>query len=209
MEAQTIEKRAKSVDEAIKAALDELGCEIDDVAIEVIEEPTKGILGFVGKKPAVIRVSLREKPEEDTRKVLEEMLHLMNIDYKIDKVEWDEGKVRINIVGKDMGLVIGRKGETLNALQAILGLIINRNREEKVRVILDVEDYRKKKEESLKALALKLSDKVKYTKKSIVMRPMSSQERRVVHTVLQGDPTITTYSTGNEPNRKVVISLKK
>lgn len=208
MEVQTIEKKGKSVDEAIKAALDELSCEIDDVIIEVIEEPSKGLLGLV-KKPAVVKVSLREKPEEDVRQVLEDLLNKMKLDYRINNVEWDEGRVRINITGKDMGLLIGRKGETLNAVQFVLGLIVNRNREERVRVVLDVEDYRKKREQSLEALALRLSDRVKKTRKSVVMRPMSSQERRIVHTALQGDPQISTYSTGDEPNRKVVISLKK
>ena len=108
-----------------------------------------------------------------------------------------------------MGLVIGRKGETLNALQYMVGLIVNRQREDRLRVILDVEDYRKKREESLEALAIRLSEKVKETRKNIVMRPMSSQERRIVHTALQGDPNITTYSIGEEPNRKLVITLKK
>ena len=208
MEVQTIEKKGKSVDEAIKAALDELSCEIDDVIIEVIEEPSKGLLGLV-KKPAVVKVSVREKPEEDVRAALEDLLNKMKLDYRINNVEWVEGRVRINITGKDMGLLIGRKGETLNAVQFVLGLIVNRNREEKVRVVLDVEDYRKKREESLEALALRLSDRVKKTRKSVVMRPMSSQERRIVHTALQGDPQISTYSMGDEPNRKVVISLKK
>lgn len=210
MEVQTIEKRGKNVDEAIKAALDELGCEIDDVSIEVVEEPTKGLLGLVGRKPAIVKVSLKKKPpEDDARKVVEELLNKMKIDYQINQVEWEANRVRINIIGKDMGLLIGRKGETLNAVQYIIGLIVNRNREEKVRVILDVEDYRKKREESLEALALRLSDKVKRTRKNVVMRPMSSQERRIVHTALQGDPQITTFSLGDEPNRKVVISLKK
>lgn len=208
MEVQTIEKKGKSVDEAIKAALDELSCEIDDVIIEVIEEPSKGLLGLV-KKPAVVKVSVREKPEEDVRHSLEDLLNKMKLDYRITNVEWEEGRVRINITGKDMGLLIGRKGETLNAVQFVLGLIVNRNREEKVRVVLDVEDYRKKREQSLEALALRLSDRVKKTRKSVVMRPMSSQERRIVHTALQGDPQISTYSMGDEPNRKVVISLKK
>ncbi len=208
MEVQTIEKKGKSVDEAIKAALDELSCEIDDVIIEVIEEPSKGLLGLV-KKPAIVKVSVREKPEEDVRAALEDLLNKMKLDYRINNVEWEEGRVRINITGKDMGLLIGRKGETLNAVQFVLGLIVNRNREEKVRVVLDVEDYRKKREESLEALALRLSDRVKKTRKSVVMRPMSSQERRIVHTALQGDPQISTYSMGDEPNRKVVISLKK
>lgn len=208
MGAQTIEKRGKSVDEAIKAALDELQCEIDDAIIEIIEEPSKGLLGLV-KKPAVVRVSRRDKPEEEVLGVLEDLLKRMKIDYQISKVEWEDGRVRINIVGKDMGLLIGRKGETLNSLQFMVGLIVNRKRPERIRVVLDVEDYRKKKEESLEALALRLSDRVKKTRKNVVMRPMSSQERRIVHTVLQGDPQVTTYSMGDEPNRKVVISLKK
>ncbi len=209
MEDRAIEKRGKSVDEAIKAALDELGCEIDDVIIEVIEEANKGILGIVGKKPAIVKVTLRDKPEEEVRKTLVDLLDKMKIDYKIERVEMDREKVRINIVGKDMGLVIGRKGETLNALQYMTSLIVNKNREEKVRVVLDVEDYRKKKEKSLEKLAIKLSDKVKTTQRNVVMRPMSPQERRIIHTVLQGDPQITTYSTGDEPNRKVVITMKK
>ncbi|MGI6413431.1 MAG: RNA-binding cell elongation regulator Jag/EloR [Syntrophomonadaceae bacterium] len=209
MKSHTVEKRGKSVDEAIKIALDELKCNIEDVIIEVIEEPAKGLLGIVGKKPAVVRVSIREKPEEEAKKVVEEILSRMKIDYQINQVEWEPGKVRINIIGKDMGLLIGRKGETLNAVQYLSGLIINRQREEKIRIVLDVEDYRKKKEEALEALALKLSDKVKKTKKNIVLRPMSSQERRIIHTILQTDPQVTTYSMGDEPNRKVVISLKK
>ncbi|MGI6433969.1 MAG: RNA-binding cell elongation regulator Jag/EloR [Syntrophomonadaceae bacterium] len=209
MEEQVVEKRGKNVDEAIKAALDELGCDIDDVVIEVVEEPTKGILGFMGKKPAVVKVSLREKPGEDICRVVEELLNRMKLSYRIDKVDYAEERVRINIAGKDVGLLIGRKGETLNALQFVVGLIYNRNREDKIRIILDVEDYRKKKEQSLQSLALRLSDKVKNTKKNVVMRPMSSQERRIVHTALQGDPQVTTYSTGDEPNRKVVISLKR
>lgn len=208
MEAKSIEKRGKSVDEAIKAALDELECEIDDVIIEIVEEPSKGLLGLV-KKPAVVRVSRRDKPQEEVREVLEDLLKRMKIDYKISQVEWEDGRVRINITGKDMGLLIGRKGETLNSLQFMVGLIVNRKRPERIRVVLDVEDYRKKKEESLEALALRLSDRVKKTRKNVVMRPMSSQERRIVHTVLQGDPQVTTYSMGDEPNRKVVISLKK
>lgn len=208
MGAQTIEKRGKSVDEAIKAALDELGCEIDDAIIEIVEEPSKGLFGLV-KKPAVVRVSRRDRPEEEVREVLEDLLKRMKIDYQISQVECEDGRVRINIIGKDMGLLIGRKGETLNSLQFMVGLIVNRKRPERIRVVLDVEDYRKKKEESLEALALRLSDRVKKTRKNVVMRPMSSQERRIVHTALQGDSQVTTYSMGDEPNRKVVISLKK
>ncbi|NMC28141.1 MAG: protein jag [Syntrophomonadaceae bacterium] len=209
MQVQTVEKKGKNVDEAIRAALDELGCGLEDVAVEILEEGSKRLLGFMGSKPAVVKVSLREKPEAEARKVVEELLQKMNIDYQIDKVEWDNGTTRINIVGKDMGLLIGRKGETLNALQFIAGLMLNRKREEKIRIVLDVEDYRRKREQSLEALALRLSEKVKQTQKNVIMRPMSSQERRIVHTLLQGDPQLVTYSMGEEPNRKVVIALKK
>lgn len=208
MQSQTIEKKGKNVEEAVKAALDELGCDIEDVCVEIVEEPSKRLLGFMGK-PAVVKVSLREKPEQEARKIVEELLQKMKIDYQIDKVEWDNGITRINIVGNDMGLLIGRKGETLNALQFIAGLMLNRKREDKIRIILDVEDYRKKREQSLEALALRLSEKVKQTQKSVIMRPMNSQERRIVHTILQEDPQLVTYSMGEEPNRKVVIALKK
>jgi spoIIIJ-associated protein len=108
-----------------------------------------------------------------------------------------------------MGLLIGRKGETLNAVQFILGLIVNRSAKERIRVVLDVEDYRLRKEESLRNMAVNLSDKVKRTRRSVIMRPMSPHERRVIHTALQNDPEIVTFSQGEEPHRKVVISLKK
>ena len=203
-----IEKRGKSVDEAIKNALDELNCTIEDVIIDVLEEPSKGLLGIV-KRPAIIKVTLREKPEDNALRVVQELLAKMNINYEIDKVEVKDNQVRINFTGKDMGLLIGYRGETLNALQFLAGLIINKNKEERINLTLDVEDYRKKKEESLEALAIRLSNKVKETRKNVIMRPMNSQERRVVHTVLQGDTNVSTYSMGDEPNRKVVIAFKK
>jgi len=209
METRTLEKKGKSTDEAVKAALNELNCEIDDVEVEILEESSKGFMGVFGNRPALVRVTLKEKPEQTALEVVEGLLKKMKLNYEIDKVEWEQGTVRINIVGQDMGLLIGRKGETLNALQFIAGLMINRKREEKIRLVLDVEDYRKKREQSLESLALRLSDKVKETRKNVVMRPMSSQERRIVHTVLQEDPQVVTYSMGDEPNRKVVISLKK
>jgi spoIIIJ-associated protein len=206
---QIIEKRGKSVDEAIRSALDDLGAELEEVAIEILEEPNKGLLGVLGKKSALVRVSLREKPEDLAKSKLKSLLDGMKIDYEIDKVQYEPGFVRINIKGKDMGLLIGRKGETLNAVQFLLGLMVNREVEARVRVALDVEDYRLKREESLKTLAQNLSEKVKRTRRSVIMRPMSPQERRIVHTALQGDPDIITFSQGEEPNRKVVISIKK
>jgi len=210
MQVQTVEKKAKNIDEAIQAALEELGCEIDEVEIEILEEGSKGLLGLIGGKPATVRLTRKEEnPAEDARQIVEELLGKMKIEYQIDTITAEQGTVRINIIGKDMGLLIGRKGETLNAVQYIAGLIINRKRGERIRLILDVEDYRKKRDESLESLARRLSDKVKDTQKNVVMRPMTSQERRIVHTALQEDPQVVTYSMGDEPNRKVVIALKK
>lgn len=210
MQVQTVEKKGKSVDDAIQAALEELGCEIDEVEIEILEEGSKGLLGLIGGKPANVRLTRKEEnPAEDARQIVEELLRKMKIEYQIDTITAEQGTVRINIIGKDMGLLIGRKGETLNAVQYIAGLMINRKRGERIRLILDVEDYRKKRDESLESLARRLSDKVKDTQKNVVMRPMTSQERRIVHTALQEDPQVVTYSMGDEPNRKVVIALKK
>lgn len=205
---QVVEKKGKNIDEAIRAALDELEADIEDVVVEVLEEPSKGILG-IGKKPAVVRVQLCQKPETLALTKLEALLNGMKIDHEISSVEHKPGLVRINITGKDMGLLIGRKGETLNAVQFLLGLMVNRQSDERIRIVLDVENYRLRREENLKNIAVKLSEKVKRTRKSVVMRPMSSQERRIVHTALQGDPQIVTFSQGEEPNRKVVISLKR
>lgn len=208
MHSQSVEKKGKSVEEAITAALDELGCDRDDVEVEVLEEPSKRLLGFI-VNPAVVKVTVIEKPENEALAVVEAILQKMKIDYQIDKVEYNNGETRINIIGNDMGLLIGRKGETLNALQFIAGLMINRRREERMRLVIDVEDYRKKKEQNLVSLALRLSEKAKQSQKNVIMRPMSPQERRIVHTVLQEDPQIVTYSMGEEPHRKVVIALKK
>ncbi|NLW45367.1 MAG: protein jag [Syntrophomonadaceae bacterium] len=205
----SLEKKGKSVDEAIQLALEELGVGLEDVVIEVLEEPSRGILGIIGSKPAVVRVELKNKPEKVAEEKLRALLDTMDISYEIQSVEMKDGVVRINITGKDMGLLIGRKGETLNAVQFILGMMVNKVLDERVRIVLDVEDYRMRREESLKSLAVSLSERVKRTKRSVVMRPMGPHERRVVHTALQGDPEIVTYSQGEEPNRKVVISLKK
>ena len=209
MQEQVIQKRGKTVDEAVKSALQELNCTIDEVTYQVIEEPSKALLGLFGGKPAVVEVVKKETPQQLVQRVVEEILGKMNISYTIDCVTYRDSAVRINFTGQDMGLLIGRKGETLNALQYISGLIVNRKREEKIHVVLDVEDYRLKREKALDELAHKLADKVRYTHKNVVMRPMSAQERRIVHTALQNEENISTYSTGNEPNRKVIITYKK
>ena len=126
MQDQVIQKKAKTVEEAVKAALEELNCTIEDVVVRVVEEPSKALLGFIGGKPAVVEVTKKEKPEELVQRVVEEILAKMNIQYEVEHVSYKDNAVRINFTGKDMGLLIGRKGETLNALQFVTGLIVNR-----------------------------------------------------------------------------------
>ena len=209
MQEQAIQKKGKTVEEAIKAALDELNCTVDEVDYRIIEEPSKALLGIFGGKPAVVEVIRKETPQQMVQRIVEEIVGKMKISYSIDCVTYRDNTVRINFTGQDMGLLIGRKGETLNALQYISGLIVNRKREEKLHVVLDVEDYRLKREKALEELACKLAEKVRYTHRNVVMRPMSAQERRIVHTALQNEEGISTYSTGNEPNRKVIITYRK
>jgi spoIIIJ-associated protein len=228
---RTVEKRGKSVNEAVEAALAELGCSRDEAVVEIIEAPEKKFLGLFAGRPARVKVSFaaetavvslardtgeesKEKREpsaeapRDVRQLVETILGKMGIDYEIDTFSPETDRIRINFVGRDMGLLIGHKGETLNALQMITGLIYNRRAEEKQRIILDVENYRLNREKTLEALALRMADKVKQTKKSVILRPMNAQERRIVHTALQQEPQLTTYSVGDDPNRKVVIALK-
>lgn len=203
-----VQKRGRTVDEAVKAALEELGADFDDVEIEILEEPNRGILG-IGKRLATVQVKIKQTPEKVVKKLLEDIFKAMEINVQIGSVVTEDKLIKADIVGKDLGLVIGRKGETLDSLQLLVGLMANRRLEEKVRVVLDVEGYRAKREDSVKSIALKMADRVKKTKKSVAMRPMSPQERKIVHTVLQNDPQIVTYSQGVEPNRKVIIALKK
>jgi len=209
----------------------ELKCKRDEALIEILEEPEKGFLGIFAGKPASVRVTKKDQPkpqteakpqaappastgsggkiEEEVKELLETILEKMDLTYKIENLKYDDGRVRVNFVGKDMGLLIGHKGETLNSVQLIAGLMYNRHRNERVRIVLDVENYRLEREEALRGLALRMADKVKKTQKSVVMRPMNAQERRIVHTALQQEPEVTTYSTGNEPSRKVVITVRK
>ncbi|MGE5454425.1 MAG: RNA-binding cell elongation regulator Jag/EloR [Methylocystaceae bacterium] len=201
-------KKAKTVDEAVKAALVELEASIEEVEIEILEEPNKGILG-IGKRMATVQVKLNRSPQKVVKEKLDKIFRAMGIDVQVGSLATEDNIIKANIIGNDVGLIIGRKGETLDALQLVTGLMTNHQAETRVRVVLDVEGYRAKREESLKGMALKMADKVKKSRKSVAMRPMSPQERRIVHTVLQNDPQVVTYSQGEEPNRKVIIGLKK
>jgi spoIIIJ-associated protein len=208
--AYSIEKTGKTVQEAISAALDELKLSREDVEVEVIEEGNKGIFGIIGSKVAKIRVTVKEE-EKNRCDIASDFLYtiLNNMGVEADiSVSEDEESVVVDINGDDIGIIIGRRGETMDSLQYLTSLVVNKGYEDYKRVILNVENYRQKREETLIKLANRLAEKVVKYKKPITLEPMNPYERRIIHSSLQGHRFVETYSTGEEPKRKVVITLK-
>jgi len=207
---KSVVKMAKTVDEAISIALSEMDVEKEDVTIEVLEEPSKGLFGLIGAKEAKVRVTMTNDPEEIAIDFLQVLFNKMNVTARV-RVEKAGKDLLVNIedvTSSDKGILIGKRGETLNSLQYILSLVINKNREKYVRVLLDTEGYRKKREETLIRLAKKMASKAKGIGKTVKLEPMNPYERRIIHSALQNDPEIVTYSEGEEPYRRVVIELK-
>lgn len=223
-----VEKIAKTVDDAVTEALLELMVTREDVEIEILEKGSKGFLG-IGVKDARVKVTLKEQKEEKSvfeefgiekpnlsikdevdpivvgKAFLAELLDKMDIQAEI---ETSTTKDRINMVisGDKMGLLIGKRGETLDALQYLVNLVVNKNTEKYTRVIIDTENYRQRREETLKKLAFRLAKKASQTKQRIVLEPMNPYDRRIIHSTLQNSKTVKTYSEGKEPYRKIVIT---
>ncbi len=204
----TIERA--TVEEAIKAALEELRAERNDVEIEVINEPSKGLFGLIGSKNAKVKVTVTNGPEEAASKFFDVLLKKMDIsaDYEVSFSD-DVLKVDITRISEDdKGIIIGKRGKNLDEIQFLLNLIVNKGRQNYIRVIFNVEDYRAKREETLRRLANKMADKCRYYKRKVRLEPMNPYERRIIHSTLQEQNDIITYSEGEEPFRKVVIDLK-
>ncbi|MBU5257156.1 RNA-binding cell elongation regulator Jag/EloR [Tissierella praeacuta] len=207
---RSVIKVSKTIDEAIKEALIELNANKDDVEIEIIDEPSKGLFGLIGGKDAKVRVSVIYDPIEMADNFLCKVLSSMNIDaVNVVKKEGDNLTIDIkDISSTDMGILIGKRGNTLDAIQYLLSLVINKNKDNYIKVIVDIEGYRAKREETLIRLANKMAEKAKYVKRPIKLEPMNPYERRIIHSALQNIQGITTYSEGDEPYRRVVIQSK-
>lgn len=205
---RAVEKTGKTIEEAVQLCLAELNADQSEVEIEVLEEGNKGLFGLIGSRQARVSVRLINDPVREATKLLESILAEMHVKARIEMRRQDEN-IFVSFSGSDLGVLIGRRGETLDALQYLLNLMMARRQEERIRYILDVEGYRERREQTLTKLARRLSEKVKRTRKSVVLEPMNPQERRVIHTALQNDPMVMTFSEGEEPYRKVVISLKR
>ncbi len=203
----------KTVEEALTAATMELGLTSSQLNYEVIEEGSTGFLGMF-KKPAVIRVSWEIEVEKSlTEKVqdfCDELFKAMKVETKTSIDYQEEEKVmNIDLSGPNMGILIGKRGQTLDALQYLISLIVNKESEEYIRVKLDTENYRERRKATLEKLAKKIAYSVKRNRKSIALEPMNPYERRVIHSALQNDRYVCTKSEGEEPYRKVVVMLKK
>lgn len=202
-----VEKTAKTVQEAINLALEELGAQRDDVEIQVIDEGTKGIFG-IGSKYARVQVVMKSSRSDDGVSFLKNVFSKMNVEVEIEKIEDDES-ILLKITGADSGIIIGRRGETLDALQYLTSLVVNKQSDEYKRVTVDIENYRQKREETLVKLADRLAERVVRYRKNVTLEPMNPYERRIIHSTLQNNKLVETHSVGEEPNRKVVITLKQ
>ncbi|WP_286906110.1 RNA-binding cell elongation regulator Jag/EloR [Clostridium sp. UBA1652] len=204
-----IEVNGRTVDEAVDSALKELNVTKDKVEIEILDEGNKGFLNIFGAKPARIKVKVKRDYIVEAKSFLRNVLNSMEIKAEIRMKEEDD-TLNINLIGPNMGLIIGYRGETLDSLQYLISLVVNKGHENPYkRVVLDTENYRAKREETLKRLAGKTAFKVRKFKKAIKLEPMNPYERRIIHAALQNDKSVYTYSEGQEPFRKIVIDFKR
>ena len=203
------EYSGKSVEEALTDALIELKVTSDQVEMEVIEKESAGFIGLF-KKAAKIRVRVKENKEDGTITFLKQILEQMNIEGTVEmSMDEEENTMNIEIKGEDMGILIGKRGQTLDALQYLASLVVNKESESYIKVKLDTENYRERRKATLENLAKNISFKVKRTKHSVTLEPMNPYERRIIHAALQNDKFVETHSEGEEPNRCVVVTLKK
>ncbi|MFD1176590.1 RNA-binding cell elongation regulator Jag/EloR [Paenibacillus puldeungensis] len=228
----------KTIEDAVKQGLAKLGTTEDKVAVNVLEQPSKGFLGLIGVKEAKVELTLLEEPVsvpspkgsalesrmpspteekeeyggkapyEEAASFVRDVGENMGLHVDVEVVHGKDHTV-LNISGNDLGLMIGRRGQTLDALQYLANIIANRYSDSFIRIVLDAENFRERRKKTLEDLAVRLAGRVVRTRKEVTLEPMSPQERKVIHSKLQDHPEVKTYSKGEEPNRRVVISLKQ
>ncbi|RDU23549.1 RNA-binding cell elongation regulator Jag/EloR [Anaerosacchariphilus polymeriproducens] len=204
-----MEIKAKTVDDAITEALIKLGTTSDNIEYEVIEKGSTGFFGFASK-PAIIKVRKKVTNENKAKQFLDNVFKVMNMQVDVVIKENEEkGSVDIDLRGEDMGPLIGKRGQTLDALQYLTSLVINKDSSSYKRVKVDTENYRKRRKDTLENLAKNIAYKVKRTKRSVSLEPMNPYERRVIHSALQNDKYVSTHSEGEDPFRHVVVTIKR
>ena len=201
-----IEISAKTVDDAITDACQKFTVTSDKLEYEVVDEGKTGLLG-IGARPAVIKVRVKSSVEDKAKDFLKDVFAAMDLTVVANiSYNEEENAMDIELSGDEMGILIGKRGQTLDSLQYLVSLVVNKDTENYVRVKVDTENYRKRRKETLENLA---RNKVKRTKRPVSLEPMNPYERRIIHSALQNDKYVTTYSEGDEPFRHVVVVLKK
>jgi spoIIIJ-associated protein len=204
-----IEKTGKTVEDALEAALTELGVDRDQVEYKVVEAPSKALFGILGGREAKVVVTVKKVDQAESAKTfLEKVTKAMGLPVVIDTTV-TEDNITLNLRGEDLGLLIGKHGQTLDALQYLTSLASQREGRDRYRIIVDIEDYRKRRADTLEQLALRLADRVKRSGEKVALEPMTPHERKIIHMSLQEDSRVETYSEGQEPFRRVVITVRK
>ena len=200
---------AKTVDDAITEACQKFSVTSDKLEYEVVEEGSSGFLG-IGSKDAVIKARVKSSVQDKAKDFLKDVFEAMNLTVVVD-VKYDELEktMDIDLSGDEMGVLIGKRGQTLDSLQYLVSLVVNKDVEDYIRVKVDTDNYRKRRKDTLENLAKNIAFKVKRTKRPVSLEPMNPYERRIIHSALQNDKYVTTHSEGEEPFRRVVVTLKK
>lgn len=206
---KSIEVEGKNIDSALEKALKEFNTTKEKVNIEIIDQGSKGLFNVIGVKPARLRVSMKYDYIEEARNLISNILKCMGLIAEISIVEKDNN-IKINLYGNNMGLIIGYRGETLDSIQYLLSLVINKSHDiPHKKVVLDTENYRSKREETLKSVAVKSANRVTKTRKTLKLEPMNPYERRIIHSALQDNKLVRTHSEGEEPFRRIIIELNE
>ena len=198
----------RTVEEAVDNGLAQLGVGRDRVRVTVLEQPSKGLFGLIGAKDARVELELIPDAAEGAERFLREVAEAMRISVGITRTESD-GVIYFNVTGADLGIVIGRRGQTLDALQYLVNLVASRRCGRHLPIVLDAEQFRERRRQTLESLSDRMASRVVRTRREVVLEPMPSQERKIIHLRLQNHPQVRTYSQGEEPNRCVVIAPKQ
>ena len=199
---------AKTVNDAITEACKALGVTSDKLDYKVVEEGSNGFLG-IGAKDAQIEAAVKNSVSNVASDFLKAVFAAMNIRVVVDvKYNAENNEMNIDLSGDDMGVLIGKRGQTLDSLQYLVSLVVNKGNEDYIRVKVDTENYRERRKSTLENLAKNMAYKVKRTRRPLHLEPMNPYERRIIHSALQNDKFVTTHSEGEEPYRHVVITLK-
>jgi len=197
----------KTVEDAVKNGLAQLGVSEDRVKVTVLEQPSKGLFGLIGAKEARVELEVLPDGVEKGMAFLLEVSEAMGLSVTVEREDAD-GTVKLNVKGSDLGLLIGRRGQTLDSLQYLVNIVANRHSDRHLRIVLDAEQFRERRRKTLESLSDRIAGRVARTRKEMVLEPMSSAERKIIHSRLQDHPEVRTYSQGDEPYRRVVIAPK-